>query len=70
LKAACDVCLRVLSVDPDAADIERCLIWLYWRSGATSAAETQYAHFAGRERRDGLTATSLAEIIHVESLAS
>jgi two-component SAPR family response regulator len=66
LKAGIDVCLRVLSVDPHADDIERSLVWLYWRSGARSAAETQYAHYASEERRDGLMATSFSEIVSQE----
>jgi two-component SAPR family response regulator len=62
LRAAVDVCLRVLAVDPDARDVERALVWLYWHSGARSAAETQYAHFAAAERADGMTAPSLVAV--------
>jgi DNA-binding SARP family transcriptional activator len=63
LRAACDIALRALAVDAYAEDIERSLIWLYWRSGATSAAEAQYGHWAGRQRADGLDAASLGELV-------
>lgn len=62
LRPAVDVCLRVLSVDPDARDIERALLWLYWNVGAKSAAERQYTHYAAAERADGGAPPSLAAI--------
>jgi ATP/maltotriose-dependent transcriptional regulator MalT/DNA-binding SARP family transcriptional activator len=62
LRYAADVCLRVLAVDPEARDMERALLWIYWRLGARSAAETQYTHYAAVERDDGLTPPSLSEI--------
>jgi DNA-binding SARP family transcriptional activator len=62
-RSACDVALRVLCVDPDAEDIERKLVWLYWRSGARSSAQTHHAHLAARERDDGLEPTPLEEMV-------
>jgi DNA-binding SARP family transcriptional activator len=62
-RSACDVALRVLAVDPSADDIEQRLIWLYWHSGARSAAEAHYNAFAAMERADGLTPTPLSEIL-------
>jgi two-component SAPR family response regulator len=69
LLMACDVALRALAIDPSADDIERALIWLYWRSGAKSAAETQYSHFAAQQRAEGWDATSLREIVQEAKLA-
>ena len=57
-----DAALRALEADPDARDAELLLIGLYWRLGAESAAKAQYAHFATREREDGLEPPSLKEI--------
>ena len=36
-----------LQADPDAEQIELCLLRLYRRTGATAAAAEQYAHYAG-----------------------
>jgi DNA-binding SARP family transcriptional activator len=57
-----DVAIALLDVDPTATDIERRLIWLYWRLGATSAARAQYEHLARGEQADGLDPTPLEDI--------
>lgn len=62
-RPACDVALRVLSVDPTADDIEQRLIWLYWRSGARSAAEAHYNALAARERADGFDPVPLRDLV-------
>ncbi|HEX7590831.1 MAG TPA: hypothetical protein VF375_02680 [Candidatus Limnocylindrales bacterium] len=36
-----------LQADPDADQIELCLLRLYRRMGARAAAAEQYAHYAG-----------------------
>jgi LuxR family transcriptional regulator, maltose regulon positive regulatory protein len=63
LKPACDAALATLGVDPQASDVERSLIWLYWRIGATSAAERQYAHWAREQRADGFSADPLSLVV-------
>jgi LuxR family transcriptional regulator, maltose regulon positive regulatory protein len=63
LRVACDIALRVLRVDPNAGDIERRLIWLYWRAGARSAAQAHHAHLAARDEEDGLQPESLESIV-------
>ena len=67
LSTAVDVCLRVLAVDPDARDVERALVWLYWRGGARSAAETQYAHLASAERDDGVAAPRFGILVSADT---
>jgi DNA-binding SARP family transcriptional activator len=62
-RAACDFALTALSIDPDASDIERALVWLYSRAGAESAAERQYTHWARGQRADGLTPPSLNALL-------
>jgi DNA-binding SARP family transcriptional activator len=62
LEMARDVAIALLDVDPTATDIERRLIWLYWRLGATSAARAQYEHLARGEQADGLDPTPLEDI--------
>jgi DNA-binding SARP family transcriptional activator len=59
---AADVAQRALAIDPDADDIERRLVWLYSKLGATSAALAQYRHLAAREEADGLEPPSFAEL--------
>jgi DNA-binding SARP family transcriptional activator len=68
LKSACDIALRALTVDPSADDIERKLIWLYWKSGARSAAEAHYISLAALERAEGLDPPPLATIVGSPSL--
>jgi DNA-binding SARP family transcriptional activator len=63
LRTACDIALRASAIDPGASDIERALIWLYWRMGATSAAETQYLHWASSQRADGMDPVSLSALV-------
>ncbi|CAN5670384.1 BTAD domain-containing putative transcriptional regulator [soil metagenome] len=63
LRSACDVALKVLGLDPDAEDIERQLIWLYWRTGAESAAEAHHSRLAAQGRADGLDVAPLSEIV-------
>jgi len=48
-----DVARRALSIDPEALDLERKLVWLYARLGSDSAARAQYQHHASQLRRDG-----------------
>jgi DNA-binding SARP family transcriptional activator len=48
-----DVALKALEAEPDARDLERKLIALYWRLGSKAAARAQYSHFAALERADG-----------------
>jgi len=57
-----DVALRAFEADPEARDLEKTLIALYWRLGARSAASAQYAHFAAQERGDGLEPQSLQQL--------
>jgi len=64
LDLARDVAIALIDVDPTASDIERRLIWLYWRLGATSAAQAQYEHLARRDEADGVEPTPLAEIVN------
>jgi DNA-binding SARP family transcriptional activator len=63
IRGARDVALQVLSVDPTAADLERVLIWTYWRLGNTSAASAQYQHLAAQESADGLDSIPLSELV-------
>jgi DNA-binding SARP family transcriptional activator len=58
-----DMSIAVLEVDPSASDIERRLIWLLWRAGATSSAKAQYTHLARTEARDGIETESFESII-------
>jgi DNA-binding SARP family transcriptional activator len=62
LADAQDVALKAFEVDPESRDLERKLIGLYWRRGVRSAARAQYAHFAARDRADGLSPPSLESI--------
>ncbi len=61
-----DVALRALEADPDARDLERKLIALYWRLGSRSAATAQYLHFAAQERADGADPPSMTELWETE----
>jgi LuxR family maltose regulon positive regulatory protein len=64
LSGAADVALHVLSVNPDAEDMERELIWLYGALGTRSAAAEQYAHYAAVQRSDyGIEPPTLDEIL-------
>lgn len=63
LQGARDVALRVLASDPAASDIERGLIWVYWRLGATSAALAVHHHIEARDHADGLDPPSLKDLI-------
>ena len=56
------VALRAFEADPEARDMERRLIALYWKLGARSAAEAQYTHYASQERSDGLEPASFHEV--------
>ena len=56
------VALRAFEADPGARDLECRLIALYWKLGARSAAEAQYAHYASQERADGVDPPSFREI--------
>jgi ATP/maltotriose-dependent transcriptional regulator MalT/DNA-binding SARP family transcriptional activator len=47
-----ETCMQVLAIDPEALDVERDLIWIYGRLGATSAAAEQYEHYARSVRGD------------------
>jgi DNA-binding SARP family transcriptional activator len=67
VKGAREVAAAVLDVDPTASDIERALISLLWRTGATSAAKAQYEHLVRIEARDGLEAESFAVIVGADS---
>jgi DNA-binding SARP family transcriptional activator len=62
IQGARDVALRALTVDPTAADLERVVIWTYWRLGNTSAAIAQYQFLAARDRADGLDPPTLDEL--------
>ena len=61
--SAREVAIAVLEVDPTASDIERNLIRLLWRSGASSAAKAQYSHLARLESRDGFDPESFEAIV-------
>lgn len=63
LSAARDLVLDSLSRDPEALELERKLVWLYWRMGSRSAAEAQFAHLTAMERADGLEPTSFDSVI-------
>src|SRR5687768_2625954 len=54
LGSARDIAVTSLDVDPENADLERRLVWLYWHLGARAAASAQFDHLVARERADGL----------------
>jgi DNA-binding SARP family transcriptional activator len=61
-----DVALRAFEADPEARELERTLIALYWRLGARSAANAQYNHFAAQERADGFEPVTLSDLCQEE----
>ena len=63
LFSARDLAIALLAVDPEAADIERRLVWLYWHLGAASAAQAQHDHLVSREIADGLEPTGLNDLV-------
>jgi DNA-binding SARP family transcriptional activator/thioredoxin-like negative regulator of GroEL len=63
LEAARDVAVYCLEIEPDNADVERRLVWLYWHLGARAAATAQYDHLAHGERADGLEPDSLQAVV-------
>lgn len=63
-----DAALRAFEADPEARELERTLIALYWRLGARSAASAQYAHFAAQERADGVEPLLLSDLCEEELL--
>jgi DNA-binding SARP family transcriptional activator len=63
LAGARDVAVSALEADPDNAEIERSLVWLYWHLGARGAAHAQYDHLASLERADGLEPTPLEAVV-------
>ena len=63
IAGARDVAVKAFEGDPEARDIERTLIGLYWRLGARSASSAQYQHFASQERADGLDPPTLEGVI-------
>jgi LuxR family transcriptional regulator, maltose regulon positive regulatory protein len=63
LAAARDLALLGLDRDPAAFDLERKLVWLYWRMGSHSAAVAQHEHLASSDERDGLDVVPLSEIV-------
>jgi DNA-binding SARP family transcriptional activator len=69
LSDAQDVALKAFEIDPESRDLERKLIGLYWRRGVRSAARAQYAHFAARDRSDGLDPPTLESIAEGDLLA-
>jgi DNA-binding SARP family transcriptional activator len=64
--SARDIAIRALDRDPMAMEIERKLVWLYWRLGSQSAAIAQYSHLAAVERADGLDPIPLSEVVAAE----
>jgi len=62
LASARDVAAHVVETDPDAREIERRLIGLYWRLGARSAAAAQFEHLVALDEADGLDPPTLGEI--------
>lgn len=69
LSDAQDVALKAFEIDPESRDLERKLIGLYWRRGVKSAARAQYAHFAAKDRADGLVPPTLKAIAESNLLA-
>jgi len=67
-RSATDLALRVLAVDPAALDVERDLVWLYWRLGAKSAAEAQYRHLRAQESADDVATDPLSELVAARQL--
>lgn len=63
IAGARDVAVRTFELDPEARDIERTLIGLYWTLGARSAASAQYQHLASQERADGMDPPALETLI-------
>lgn len=61
--AAKEVALSALDRDPDAFEIERRLVGLYWQIGSRSASRAQYEHLAAQERNDGLDPSSFEDVI-------
>jgi len=60
---ALSVAQLALQADPEAEQIELCLLRLYRRMGATAAAAEQYSHYAGVLRDQlGLEAPPLESI--------
>lgn len=66
LEAAQSAASSALDRDPAAYDIERKLIWLYWRLGSRSAARAQFDHLAAQEVSDALEASSFQGIVQSE----
>jgi DNA-binding SARP family transcriptional activator len=62
LSAARDLAAQVIEIDPDAREIERKLVALYWRLGARSAAAAQFQHLAALDIADGLEPPTFAEV--------
>jgi LuxR family maltose regulon positive regulatory protein len=58
------IAAHTLTVDPDASDVERRLVWLYARLRLESAARSQYEHLAGRERAEGGEPQSYSDLVH------
>jgi len=69
LLSAKDVALIALDRDPNAFDIERRLVRLYWHIGSKSASRAQYEHLAAQERIDGLDPTSFEAMVSTDLLA-
>ena len=61
-----DVALRALEAEPEARDVERKLVAIYWKLGSRAAAAAQYEHFASQERNDGVEPPSLDELCEEE----
>ena len=61
-----DVALRALETEPEARDVERKLVAIYWKLGSRAAAAAQYEHFASQERSDGVEPPSLDELCEEE----
>jgi DNA-binding SARP family transcriptional activator len=62
LDDARDVAIRAFEADPNARDVERKLIALYWRLGSRAAAKAQYAHYRLVEEADGLEVPELEDL--------
>jgi hypothetical protein len=63
LGSARDIAVTSLDVDPENADLERRLVWLYWHLGARAAASAQFDHLVARERADGLDPLPLEVLV-------
>jgi DNA-binding SARP family transcriptional activator len=63
LSTAVSVAAGALEIDPEAADIERRLVWLYGRSGQQSAARVQHAHLMKRDEDDELESIDLVDLL-------